>query len=77
MRGRVSLLMNFSINACMRQDHMKGYKGSADELYGELPGKNYTSPLKKRNGNLEKEMQDIRKDFENLPVIKAENLSSE
>ena len=59
------------LNKCLHE--IRPYerdKGSANELYGNYLERLYLS-LKNRNGNLEKEMKHIRKDFENLPVYKG------
>ncbi len=59
------------LNKCLHETRpYERNKGSANELYGNYLEKLYLS-LKNRNGNLEKEMQHIRKDFENLPVYKG------
>ncbi|MEW6068368.1 MAG: acyl-CoA dehydratase activase [Nitrospirota bacterium] len=43
--------------------------GSTDELYNDYLEKLYSS-LKSDNGNVEKLLENVRKDFENLPVYK-------
>jgi len=56
------------LNKCLHETRpYERYKGSADELYEEYKRRLYFS-LRKRNGDLEDVLRDMRKDFENLPV---------
>ena len=58
------------LNKCLHERRpYERYKGSADGLYGNYQKKLYLS-LKSRNGDLDKIVKDIRKDFENLSVYK-------
>ena len=56
------------LNKCLHETRpYERYKGSADELYEEYKRRLYFS-LRKKNGDLEDILRDMRKDFENLPV---------
>ena len=56
------------LNKCLHETRpYERYKGSADELYEEYKRRLYFS-LRKRNGDLEDILRDMRKDFENLSV---------
>jgi predicted CoA-substrate-specific enzyme activase len=58
------------LNKCLHETRpYEQDKGSADELYGEYRRRLYFS-LRKRNGDLEEILKDMRRDFENLPVNK-------
>jgi predicted CoA-substrate-specific enzyme activase len=58
------------LNKCLHERRpYERYKGTADGLYGNYQKKLYLS-LKSRNGDLDKIVKDIRKDFENLSVYK-------
>jgi predicted CoA-substrate-specific enzyme activase len=58
------------LNKCLHEKRpYERHKGSADGLYENYLKKLYLS-LKSRNGDLDKIMKDIRKDFENLSVYK-------
>jgi predicted CoA-substrate-specific enzyme activase len=56
------------LNKCLHETRpYERYKGSADELYEEYRRRLYFS-LRKRNGDLEDILKDMRRDFENLQV---------
>jgi predicted nucleotide-binding protein (sugar kinase/HSP70/actin superfamily) len=58
------------LNKCLHETRpYERDKGSADELYREYSRRLYFS-LKKKNGDLEEILKDIRRDFENLPVTR-------
>jgi predicted CoA-substrate-specific enzyme activase len=56
------------LNKCLHETRpYERDKGSADELHEEYRKRLYFS-LRKRNGDLEEILKDMRRDFENLPV---------